>query len=544
MDVNRRDLLKVGGLGGLGVAALAAPWGQTVRAKSASTLAGRNFPLRYASAFVRPRVLTPYERTVDADGAPLHRYELTQTLASAEILRGLSTPILSYGGSFPGPTISVERGTRVQLTVRNRLPLLHPQWAYPLDTSTHLHGSASLPQFDGYANDLTYSAYRKTYHFPNHQPARTLWYHDHAVHHTAQNAYSGLAAMYQLHDPEERQLLPQDQFDVPVIVTDAMFDAAGRLAYNDNTSSGLWGDVILVNGVAWPVMKVEPRIYRFRILNASISRSFRFMLSTGDPVTVVATDGGLMPQAQRVTSWRHGGAERYEVLVDFRGRRGQRVELRNASNANNVDYALTGSVMAFDVLDMEPTTTRLDDKGVAVPDPTWNTLPGTLVRSDAMDLKASDARATRRFRLKKDLLGVWTIGDQSWEEIVRSGYTSTLANPGLGDVEIWELENSSGGWFHPVHIHLVDFQILSRNGRPPMDHERGPKDVVYLGERETVRLLMRFGPHEGKYMVHCHNLPHEDHDMMSQFRVGPPKNPDPNDPIEAAHCTPDEALVG
>jgi spore coat protein A, manganese oxidase len=90
-------------------------------------------------------------------------------------------------------------------------------------------------------------------------------------------------------------------------------------------------------------------------------------------------------------------------------------------------------------------------------------------------------------------------------------------------VEIWELQTSGGGWFHPVHIHLVDFKVISRTGgkapgvRP---HELGPKDVVYVGEGETVKVLMRFGPQKGKYMIHCHNLVHEDHDMMTQFEVG------------------------
>ena len=120
-----------------------------------------------------------------------------------------------------------------------------------------------------------------------------------------------------------------------------------------------------------------------------------------------------------------------------------------------------------------------------------------------------------------------------------------IADPKPGTVGIWEFENSSGGWFHPLHIHLVDFKILSRNGAPAFNYEQGPKDVVYIGEGETVRLLMKFGPHKGKYMVHCHNLPHEDHDMMNQFSVGLPTTTvngkifttdayDPNDPIEAS----------
>jgi FtsP/CotA-like multicopper oxidase with cupredoxin domain len=118
------------------------------------------------------------------------------------------------------------------------------------------------------------------------------------------------------------------------------------------------------------------------------------------------------------------------------------------------------------------------------------------------------------------------INGQTWEDVINSGYRHVLASPALGAVEIWELRNRSGGWFHPVHIHLIDFKILDRNGAPPFPFERGPKDTVYLGENETVRLLMRFGPQEGRYMMHCHNLVHEDHDMMGQFEVGS-GGPDP-----------------
>jgi hypothetical protein len=271
-------------------------------------------------------------------------------------------------------------------------------------------------------------------------------------------------------------------------------------------------------------MKVQRRIYRFRILNASIARSYRFSLSTGDPMTVVATDGGLMPTAQQVTSWRHGGAERYEVLIDFsKYPAGKRVELRNLSNKNNVDYDFTNKIMAFDVTD-EP----VDTSG-----PGAKVLPTLLAPSTTMSLTASQSVKTRRMRVKRDN-DVWTIGGMTWDEVVESGYKKVLADPDLDDVEIWEIENSSGGWFHPVHIHLVDFQILSRNGQAPFAHERGPKDVVYVGEGETVRLLMKFEHHRGRYMIHCHNLPHEDHDMMAQFSVGIDTNdPDPNHPVEA-----------
>jgi FtsP/CotA-like multicopper oxidase with cupredoxin domain len=529
MTVSRRNVLLLGGLGVAG-AALGLPT-TVVNAKSASRLADSLMPRPFQTPFVQPPILAPENPgarpTIDpADGKPIRYYRVEERAAAAQILpkAGLLTPILGYNGIFPGPTIDVYQGTKVELTVVNKLPPTHSLDGHGLATSTHLHGSASLPQYDGYASDVTHPGFQKTYKYPNFQGARTLWYHDHGVHHTALNAYSGLAAQYHMHDAHSERLLPRGKYDVALTVSDAMFAANGSLGYDDNSRSGLWGDVILVNGRPWPVMKVEKRVYRFRLLNCCISRSLRPTLSTGAPLIMVATDGGLMPKAQSVSNYRHAGAERYEFLIDFRNyKTGQRVELRNLSNKNNVDYDFTNKIMAFDVVDTPVDTS----------DPTWNRIPTTLVDSEVMNLQASQATKTRRFRVKRDN-STWTIDGQTWAEVIASNYRKVAAEVKLGATEIWEFENSSGGWFHPMHIHLIDFKVIGRNGRAPFNYELGPKDTVYVGEGETVRLLMKFGPHEGRYMVHCHNLVHEDHDMMVQFQVGDSKDPDPNDPMTAA----------
>lgn len=511
---------------------------RSVEAKSVSRLASSEMPRPFQAEqeFYQAPLLEAWKTETDpVDGLPVNYYTVTETAAMARILPRLETPILGYNGIFPGPTISLDRGTKAVLRVRNRLPAQHPLDGHALSTSTHLHGSASLPQYDGYASDITNPGFYKDYRYPNFQPARTLWYHDHGVHFTAQNAYSGLVAQYHMHDPLEKNLLPQGKFDVALTISDAMFAENGSLGYDDNTHSGLWGDVILVNGKPWPVMRVQKRVYRFRILNASISRSLRPTLSTGDPLVIVGTDGGLIPTAQSVANYRHAGAERYEVLIDFsKYKTGQRVELRNLSNKNNVDYDFTNKIMAFDVT----------DDAVNTADPTWNRIPTTLVGSEAMSLKAAQAVKTRKFRVKRnDVTNMWTINDDSWQDVIASGYKKVIADPAHNSVEIWEVENSSGGWFHPLHIHLVDFQILSRNGSPAFPHERGPKDVVYVGEGETVRLLMKFTPQQGLYMMHCHNLPHEDHDMMAQFRVGVTDTGlDPNDPMTAARAVWDDGV--
>ncbi|MEP6817230.1 MAG: multicopper oxidase domain-containing protein, partial [Marmoricola sp.] len=135
-----------------------------------------------------------------------------------------------------------------------------------------------------------------------------------------------------------------------------------------------------------------------------------------------------------------------------------------------------------------------------------------------MALTEGQAVRTRKLAFVREH-GQWTSNGQTWDDVVRSGFTKVLADPYRDDVEIWELSNPSGGWHHPAHIHFIDFQVLSRNGQPPLPHEMGPKDVVFLGEDETVRLLIKFEKGAGKYMVHCHNLVHEDHDMMGQFEI-------------------------
>ena len=442
-QVSRRDVLK---FSALGAAVVALPLERVVRAKTVSQIAASKLPAPYTLPFAVPPVI---------DGRGGGVVNLEQTPKKVSIIPGFQTTIFGYGlpgqgPTTPGPTIHAKRGTPLTVMQANKLPTVHPFLNYDPWTSTHLHGSASKPQYDGYASDITKVGQTKRYIYPNKQDARTLWYHDHGVHHTAENAYMGLAAQYHLHDDVESGLsIPKwmwdgrpvaDQYDLPLVLADKMFSANGEFRYDDAGHTGLWGDVVLVNGVPWPNLKVKKRLYRFRVLNASISRGYRLQMSNSTPISVIGTDGGLMPQAQQTTQLRIGMAERYEIVIDFS------------------KYA-----------------------------------PGTKLQ---------------------------------------------LLNLGVPN------------WFHPVHIHLVDFKMLTRNGKPVFSYEQGPKDVTFVGENETIRAIMRFGTAgdpstNGRYMIHCHNLPHEDHDMMTQFRVGAdvdrdpaygpddPQNANCNDPINA-----------
>src|SRR3954466_7336655 len=254
MELRRRELLK---LGLFGSAALMLPAERLARTKLAVSdrIAASRLPKPFTIPFGVPPVLDPVRKTETTD-----IYALVQEQASVEILPGLKTDIWAYNGVTPGPTIVVQQGRETIVRQANSLPGLHPQLRYKPWTSTHLHGSASKPQYDGYASDITKVGQTKRYDYPNKQDARTLWYHDHGVHHTAENAYMGLAAQYHLHDDVEKGLtIPKwdfdtrgkkvvDQYDLPLILADKMFSANGEFRYDDAGHTGLWGDVVLVNG--------------------------------------------------------------------------------------------------------------------------------------------------------------------------------------------------------------------------------------------------------------------------------------------------------
>ncbi len=565
MSLSRRDIIKIGAVGG---AALALPLQRVAFTASApSRMPTSALPKYFTQPFVRPPELNPVGSIdwtcPDGQVRTYPRYDLVQSFTVASIIPGYKTPFFGYNGVTPGPTIRARRGQPIAVRQANLLqqPPAAPYQNVPMpsqyttdpwqrSTSTHLHGSASLPQFDGYASDVTFPGQVKTYFYPNCQEARTLWYHDHGVHHTSQNAYNGLAAMYVLHDDVERSLgIPSGanaasaMYDVPLVVRDAMFDTKGNLMYQDNSESGVYGDVVLVNGVPWPVMDVEPRKYRFRILNASVSRSYRWQLHDGRgpvPMTVIGTDAGLVPKPQVVTELRHGMAERYEVIIDFANYKGALLTLKNLLPPNNINYDGIKQAMQFRVSRTDPQSTADN----AIPSG-WQDLvpPAECMTFAEADLKQQSVPDRRFEFIRKD--SKWTINGETWENVIDSDYQHCMAQPKHDAIEIWELKNTSGGWFHPVHIHLVDFQVLSRNGSPAQVQpwEKGPKDVVYVGENETVRVAMRFaGPPagagwpapQGRYMMHCHNLVHEDHDMMMQFSVEGPDDDVAFDPIKAA----------
>src|SRR5215208_6462176 len=187
MDLTRRDMMKLGALGVAGAAgASQLPLNEIIEARATSLLALGNMPKVFTTQFMRPPILHPTHSRRDRNGVVTDFFTVRESARRARILPTKDTVIFGYNGMAPGPTIKTHRGRPAVLRVINQLPSVHPSLGQTTETSVHLHGSASLPQYDGYASDVTRDGWFKDYHYPNIQPARTLWYHDHGFHHTAE----------------------------------------------------------------------------------------------------------------------------------------------------------------------------------------------------------------------------------------------------------------------------------------------------------------------------------------------------------------------
>jgi spore coat protein A, manganese oxidase len=499
MDLSRRDLMKLGLAGG---AAFVLPLGAGGVARTALSDPLRSLPGPFRAHLPVPSALRPSRRSATTDF-----YRITMREADARILPGLTTRVWGYNGQFPGPMFRVEAGRRVAVDYVNRLPGA---------ASIHTHGAYVDGDSDGHPNDLIVPGATKRYFFGNDETARTQWFHDHAMHHTAENVYRGLAGLYLITDEFERRLpLPHGPQDVPLVIQDRLFNADGSFDYPvgalDHSTNGVLGDVVLVNGKPWPRFEVAARRYRFRILNGSNARAYRLALSNGRPLTLIATEGGLVHRPVELRSLPIAPAERYEIVVDFSDVPvGSSVVLRNLNGRDG-----TSRIMRFDVV----RRARDDARVPAVLRP-----PAEQIDPTHLPTRPEHAVRTRRFLFKRTG-GMWTINGKVFEA------DRMDAIPRVGDTEIWEFTNGGGGWIHPIHLHLLNFRILTRNGRRPPAHERGLwKETVFLGPSDSVRVLLKWpriplGPNPGAflrtYVFHCHVIEHEDHDMMMQMRVDP-----------------------
>jgi bilirubin oxidase len=274
-----------------------------------------------------------------------------------------------------------------------------------------------------------------------------------------------------------------------MVITSKFYNQDGTLKSPANEDQNFWGDVIHVNGQPWPFMNVQPRKYRFRFLDASVSRNFALFfakstaLSTKLPFQVIASDAGLLEHPVQTNNLYLAVAERYEVVFDFSQYAGQSIELRNQDDVGGVgtddDFENTNKVIKFVV------------SSTAVSDP--SNVPSNLRQ---VPFPEHGTTINHHFRFHRSN-GEWLINNVGFSDV----QNRILAKPKRGSVEIWELENGSGGWTHPIHVHLVDFRVLERFGgdRSVQPYEAaGLKDVVWLAKGETVLMEAHYYPWDGE----------------------------------------------
>ena len=466
------------------------------------------------------------------------------------------TTVWGYNGRSPGPTIRARKNERVHVKWINKLPLKH---LLPVDqtimgagpnnpqvrTVVHLHGTVTRQGSDGYPTAWFSRDFkvvgpqfrRKVYVYPNSQNATTLFYHDHALGITRLNLYAGLSGAYLLTDPHEASLpLPKGKFDIPLIIQDRSFKKNGQLFYPSNTTPPVkgvnpsivpifFGNTIMVNGTVWPFLNVEPRKYRFRIVNGSNSRFYQMKLSSGQSFIQVGSDQGLLSKPVLMKEITLGIGERADVIIDFSKHKGQNIVLTNHARAPFPAGTLpnpdtTGNIMQFRVSRhlSSPDKSRIPAK--------LNVIP-----------RLSPAKA-RRVRWMK-LSSTTDKYGRMVQQLNNRGFSAPVTEkPVLGSIEVWNFVNP-GTNTHPMHLHLVKFQVLSRRpfdvnyytktnkvrytGKaiPPAPNERGWKDVVRANPGQVTKIIARFVPYTGLFAWHCHILEHEDYDMMRPMRVVP-----------------------
>lgn len=405
-------------------------------------------------------------------GAP---YTLTAATATVPIGGGATAGAWTYNGRIPGPTLFARQGQTVRLDVPNQLAQGH---------IVHWHGMVVDHPNDGHPVQEVAPGGTYSYNFPIIQRAALNFYHPHSHMHTGEQVAMGMAGGFLIRDTEEEAVgLPSGSHEVPLVIRDASLDAAGNMKFS-SASKGFFGTFGMVNGIRDAFLRVDKGLYRFRIVAGTNARVLQLRLSDGTPFSLIGNDGGLLAAPAQVSEITMSPGERVDVLVDFRGRAlGSQLMLQDVPTGWN----LVGFLVAYTCANSANAPT---------------TLP-------AIETLANPVR-TRTFTLD----GMTAINGLSYD-INRIDFQVPF-----GEVERWVFSTGGNGP-HPVHIHGASFQVISRTGGRAQTYpwESGWKDTVLLEDGETVEILIRFDGYRGLYLIHCHQLGHEDGGMMQNFEV-------------------------
>ena len=480
-----------------------------------------------------PEVVQPIGSRSDPENPSqnLPFYRVAMRELHAKIHRDLPfTRVWGFNNSSPGPIFETRSGSGLLVEWANELPMQH---FLPIDHTIHgaesdkpdvrsvihLHGGKTPPASDGYPEDWYVPSQSRVYHYPNRQDAALLFYHDHTMGINRLNIYAGLQGLFLIRDEVEESLnLPSGKHEIPLLIYDRFLLANGRLSYpvSPNPKSPwvpeVYSNAMLVNGKLAPYLDVEARPYRFRVMNGSNARFFRLSmdLKPGKPADlhVIGSDQGLL--AAPVTEKRIllAPAERSDFIVDFTAFAGQNLLLMSDSlEIMQIRVAAQPSAVSF-----------------ALPQ-ALRSLPRT---------PESSAIKTRRLTLDENM----DMVQQSMGMLLNKTpwHMPVTEKPVLDTTEIWELVNLTEDT-HPIHLHLVRFQLLDRRpfddflyqdkgelrfigpARPPEPDEAGWKDTVRCESGEVTRIIVKFEGYTGRYVWHCHILEHEDNEMMRPYEV-------------------------
>jgi bilirubin oxidase len=427
------------------------------------------------------------------------------------------------------------------------------------------------------------------FQYPNDQRATTTWYHDHTLGMTRLNVYAGPAGFYLIRGGDDdlpAGILPgpapapgdpagMRYYEIPLAIQDRAFNADGSLFYPSSReffdgfkgpyipksdTSPFWnpeffGNAMLVNGNTWPNLSVEPRRYRFRLLDGCNGRFLILKLVLNPlaarpaspvlPFTQIGTEGGFLPAPVGLEQLLMSPAERADVIVDFSSVPvGTEIYLINEGpdepfagglpyeEFEPADPPTTGQIMKFTVIPLAGPDTSLPANQLVLP---ALTPLGAAMRTRKVALLEEGSEKFRHVGPRAAVLG--TVDDMGYP-MMQMWSDPITENPGLGDTEIWEIYNFTVD-AHPIHLHEIMFQVVDRQplmadeegmamvpamlGGPPLppeSWETGFKDTVIAYPGQVTRIKARFDL-PGQYVWHCHIVEHEDNEMMRPYRVGP-----------------------
>jgi spore coat protein A len=484
--------------------------------------------------FVDPLPVPPIAKSLGVRAAPgqttkVPYYRLAMQQIERKLHRDLPpTRLWCCGGSSPGPTIETRSGEGLLIEWANELPTKH---FLPIDHTlhgaeagnpevrgvVHVHGAKAPPESDGYPEDWYVPGKSRTYFYPNRQEPAMLWYHDHTMGINRLNTYAGMFGVFLVRDAIEEALeLPKGPYEIPLAICDRLLRQDGALDYPTSGDPArpwvpeVFGNVMLANGKAFPFLDVEPRKYRFRVLNAANGRFFHLSLSNEQTFHQIGSDQGLLSAPVALDRTMLAPGERADLIIDFSGRSGQQIILQS---------------FPFQILQFRVGPAKSPDT---------SRLPATL--RPVPKMAESQAVRTRPLALIEQM----SMKGESMAMLLNNTpwHMPVTENPVVDSTEIWTFINTTDD-SHPIHLHMVRFQILDRRNFesfiyqtsgeirftgpvvPPDPEEAGWKDTVRAHAKMVTRIIVKFEGYVGRYVWHCHVLEHEDNEMMRPYDVIP-----------------------